>query len=323
MLLIFIVGPTASGKTEFALKAAQIGETKLGGPCEIISCDSIQVFADIELGTAKPSAQQLSQVPHHLLSFVPLKQAYTAGEYRRDALKVIADGARRGVRAFFIVGGSGFYVQALQKGMFEIPAANLEVREKLLRQLKDQGLAALYAELTQKDPEYAKKIAAQDSYRILRGLEVWASLGRSMTQIQQEFAQKENPNDLSRNHQILKLGLGVERSELRQRVVNRTQQMLQSGWIQEVGRLQSLGLGACAAMQSVGYREIQNWLLENPGGSEVGTSELSHAIVTSTMQLAKRQSTWFRRDTETHWLESESRWEKGLKSFNLLLADLT
>jgi tRNA dimethylallyltransferase len=318
MLLIFVVGATASGKTDFALRAATEVEARLQGPCEIINCDSIQVFEEIELGTAKPNAQQLLQVPHHLISFVPLSTAYTAGEYRRDALKVIADGASRGVRAFLIVGGSGFYVQALQKGMFEIPAADLKVREALQQDLKQLGLAALYDQLLQKDPLYASQIAPQDSYRILRGLEVSASLGRPMSQVQAEFKHKENPNDLSRSHQILKMGIRVERSLLRERVVTRTQQMLQAGWIDEVRALQSRGLGTCAAMQSVGYREIQNWLL-----SQKRAEELTEAIVTSTMQLAKRQSTWFRRDLETHWIESESQWEKGLKNFNLLLADLT
>ena len=330
--LVFVTGPTAAGKTEFAIKAAREAERQLGGPCEIINSDSVQVFKEVEIGTAKPTLEQQKQVPHHLINFVEAKENYTAGEYRRDALAVINDGKKRGVRAFLIVGGSGFYVQALEKGMFEIPAADARVRIQLQDELQKRGLNSLYEELAQKDPAYAAKIAAQDSYRILRGLEIFYGLGKTMSEVQNEFAQKENLNDLARSHQILKFGVQVDRAVLRQRVRERTKNMLKAGWIQEVQALRARGLSDWAPLQSVGYRDIQNWLEASGGTVTSGNSqELEDQIVISTMQLAKRQATWFRRDPAMNWVESESadtnappaQWSAALKILNLRLADLT
>lgn len=297
-LIIFIVGSTATGKTEFSLLAQKQIATVLGAPCEILNFDSVQVFNGIEIGTAKPSLEQRAQATHHLIDFVPRGQPYTAGDYRRDALRILNERTIAGVGAFLLVGGSGFYAQALEKGMFENPPAEPALRNEIAELLESRGLPALYRELSQLDPEYASTIAAQDTYRILRGLEIVRSQNKTLTQIKNEFASK--PSELRTKYEIGKIGLRVERDVLRERITIRTDRMLAQGWVDEVKTLREEGYGAWSPMQSVGYKEVQAHL-----DLELNESELREKIIVSTMQLAKRQATWFKRDTEVQWCASE------------------
>lgn len=305
-LLIFIVGSTATGKTEFSLLAHRQIESKLKVPCEIVNFDSVQVFQGIEIGTAKPTKEQRDQAPHHLLDFVPKGQGYTAGEYRRDALKVLRERTAAGVKVFLLIGGSGFYAQALEKGMFEIEAVPPHVRNQLDEELKTFGLGILYEELKRRDPEYAESIAPQDSYRILRGLEVVRAQNKTLTQIRREFSLQ--PSELEQNFYIRKIGLRAERDQLRSRVTKRTDKMLAESWVDEVKSLRAEGFSAWAPLQSVGYKEIQLFL-----DGQLQESELREKIILSTMQLAKRQVTWFKRDQNIRWCRSEIGFQEAMK----------
>lgn len=304
-ILIFIVGSTATGKTEFSLLAHKQIETALQMPCEIVNFDSVQVYQGIDIGTAKPTREQRARAPHHLIDFVAEGTTYTAGEYRRDAMKVLKDRSQKGVGAFLLVGGSGFYAQALEKGMFELAPVDSKIRADLDQELKQKGLSALYQELKAQDPEYAASIAQQDTYRTLRGLEIIRSQSKTLTQIKNEFASK--PSELRTNFRIGKIGLRAEREVLRERISARTDKMLAQGWVEEVKALREKGLSEWSPMQSVGYKEIQ----QNLNG-EIAQSELRDKIIMSTMQLAKRQVTWFKRDTEVQWCASEPEF-KGSK----------
>jgi tRNA dimethylallyltransferase len=232
--LLFIVGPTASGKTEFALQAAREIERRSGGRVEILNSDSVQVYKSVDIGTAKPTHEQRAQAPHHLLDFVEPGAVYTAGGFRDDAAAVLADGAKRGVEWFLIVGGSGFYVQALEKGMFDVPPVDAQIRLRLDQELSEKGLELLFAELKERDPVYAEKIKAQDSYRTLRALELMRAFAKPMTQIQAEFAERSALTSLHRQFPIAKIGLRPDRIELRKRIATRTDQMLTRGLVSEV-----------------------------------------------------------------------------------------
>lgn len=313
-LLIFIVGSTATGKTEFSLLAKKQIEKELGTPCEILNFDSVQVFNGIEIGTAKPTLAQRAQAVHHLLDFVPKGQSYTAGEYRRDALKILKDRTAAGIGAFILVGGSGFYAQALEKGMFELEPVEPAIRNELAQQLEIRGLPSLYAEMSKLDPDYAATIAAQDTYRILRGLEIVRSQGKTLTQIKNEFAAK--PSELRTNYEIAKIGIRVERDLMRERIAHRTDHMLAQGWVDEVKALRDEGLSLWSPMQSVGYKEIQAHL-----DGQLAERELREKIIVSTMQLAKRQVTWFKRDSEVHWCASEPEFKGATDQVTKLLQE--
>ena len=317
-LLIFIVGSTATGKTEFSLVAKEEIEKSLSTACEIVNFDSVQVFNGIDIGTAKPSILQRSQATHHLLDFVPKGRSYTAGEYRRDALKVLNERSQAGVGAFLLVGGSGFYAQALEKGMFELRPVEPAVRNELAQQLGSRGLPALYSELSKLDPDYAATIAAQDTYRILRGLEIVRSQNKTLTQIKNEFASK--PSELRAKFNIGKIGIRADRAALRERIATRTDRMLAQGWVDEVKALRNEGFGSWSPMQSVGYKEIQANL-----DGELAESELREKIIVSTMQLAKRQVTWFKRDTggdhPVRWCPSEPEFTGALDQLTKLLQE--
>ena len=296
-LVVFVLGPTATGKTEIAVQASEAAARE-GLKSEILCCDSIQFYDGLDIGAAKPTREQMERAPHHLVGHVTTGMVYTAGDFRRDALRVIAERAKAGVRLFLAVGGSGFYVQALEKGMFDVPQVPEETRRGLEKELAAGGLEALYGELAARDPEAASKIKPQDSYRTLRALELLRAdpEGLTLTERRAQFEAKREPAPF----EIRKIGLSVPRETLAHRVARRTKAMLAEGLIAEVEGLRSRGLGEWAPMNSVGYKETQALL-----DGRLDRASLEGAIVTSTMQLAKRQMTWFKRDTEIRWFDAE------------------
>lgn len=295
--LLFIVGPTAAGKSDFAVELAEKLQDREGRPYEIINGDSVQFFTGVDIGAAKPSVELISRIPHHLVGHLPLGATYTAGDFRRDALKIILGSGEEKQTQFIVVGGSGFYLLALEKGMYDVPKASEEIKIQLEDDLRHLGLPALYNELKKRDPEAIHKIMPADQYRILRSLEVLRSAppGATLTKIREEFERKRPPSPFVVN----KIGLKCERSVLRLRVEKRTKEMLTRGLIDEVKELRFQGLADWGPLSSVGYREVQNML-----NGELSESELESAIVTSTMQLAKRQMTWFKKDKLIHWCDS-------------------
>jgi tRNA dimethylallyltransferase len=290
--LVFIVGPTASGKTDVAV---EIAETR---SIEILNCDSVQFFDGVEIGAAKPSRDQLARVRHHLVGHVAKGADYTAGSFRRDAIKVIEEASARGIRDLLAVGGSGFYVQALEKGMFDVPEVKPHVREQLEREAEESGLAPLHAELERRDPSAAVKINPADRYRILRALEILRSApeGSTLTSIREKFERSAPPSPF----RVSKIGIFRERRVLRERVTERTRAMIKCGLIEEVEALRAEGFKNWAPLQSVGYKEVQDYL-----DGSLKRDELEPKIITSTMQLAKRQMTWFKRDASINWFDSE------------------
>lgn len=288
-ILLFILGPTASGKSDIAIEIAERCR-----PTSILNCDSIQFFDGVEIGAAKPTPKDLARVPHFLIGHRAKGSEYTAGDFRREALKTMAELSDRD---FLAVGGSGFYVQALEKGMFEVPPVAPEIRETLEAEMVKAGPETLHLELRERDPETASRIQPRDRYRILRALELLRSGTETLTEMRARFERERLPAPF----QASKIGLRVDRDRLRERVTLRTRKMLEAGLIEEVAQLRSEGLTNWAPLRSVGYKETQAFL-----DGEITRAELEPLIVTSTLQLAKRQMTWFRRDSEIRWLNPES-----------------
>ena len=289
MKVVFLVGPTAIGKSQFAFSLAQRVRA------EIMNADSVQIYKALDIGSAKPSGEERAAVPHLLFDRVEVGQGFTAGDYRREALALLADRQRAGATSVFVVGGTGFYIQALQRGMYPVPPIPREVRENLAQSLRRQGVHALYQELKRIDPATAVRVAANDQYRILRALEIFLASGQRWSEIVREFRPHPFP------YAAVKVGLTLPREVLLARVQRRAQMMLDAGWIDEVKNILQQTDPHWPPLQSVGYREVVAYL---SGG--VSDQELLQQIVRSTMALAKRQMTWFRRDREIEWFDALS-----------------
>lgn len=283
--ITFVLGPTASGKSRWALREA----LKTSGA--ILNADSVQIYKSLSIGAAKPTTEDQALVPHYLYDLAEPGEDFTAGDYRRAALDVIERELPH--RPLYIVGGSGFYIQALEKGMYDVGPISPEIK-KQVQQWVDSG--GLYEELVKLDPEAAKKIGPKDPYRLQRALEVVMSEGRTMQKIAEDF--RHDHRELKEQYDVEKIGIFCPRDVLRQRVTRRTEQMLKSGFIEEVQNLLGQGLADTKALRSVGYKECVAVLT-----GRLNRADLLSAIVTSTMQLAKRQMTWFKRDHEIHWIE--------------------
>lgn len=282
--VIFVVGPTAVGKSAVALMAAK----KTAGV--IVNADSLQVYRGMDIGTAKPDALERKQVPHFLFDICEPNEPLSAADYRRRALQVIEDHVAEG--PVFVVGGSGFYLQALEKGVYAAPAMSAEMRARLESETSTRGLLALYQDLKNRDPVCAAKISPNDAYRIHRALGLIYETGRTTTAIREDFLAQQKPFPFP----LKKVGLTLDRDELRKRVSTRVRAMLEQGLIDEVKTLIAHGFKTARALQSVGYRQVVEVL-----DGKLDQSELQDLIVLRTMQLAKRQMTWFRADPMIRW----------------------
>lgn len=293
--VIFVVGSTASGKSEWALKLAQ------GFHGVIVNCDSVQVYKKLDIGAAKPTQEEQSLVPHYLLDYVEPPNEMTAGKYSRDffaCMEKIPPGV-----PVFVVGGTGFYFMSIEKGMYPVVPVPPEIKKAVEEELQQEGgIIKLHQELLEKDPEYGTKIHLSDHYRIGRAIELIRSQGKSVTQIQQEFDQSRNEFPFP----LLKIGPSWEREILRERIALRTKKMLEAGLIEEVKKLLDEGLESWAPMSSVGYKETISFLK-----GTLNREELCEEITKNTRQLAKRQRTWFQRDKEIHWFEGSSGLEQA------------
>lgn len=292
--IVFIVGPTASGKSSLALEVAQ----EIGAG--IVNSDSLQVYQKMDIGTAKPTVEERSQAPHYLFDLIAPGKEFTAGKYRELAFEVIE--SKLSTHPLFFVGGSGFYIQALEKGMFSVKDVPSSILDRLKLRLESEGLPALYGELVRQDSQYSEKVSPNDSYRILRALGVIESEGKTMTEIREYF--DLHSKKLSDSYPVVKLGLSFPRDILRQRVRDRCLMMLDQGWIKEVQFLLDEGWKSWPPMKSVGYAECISYL-----EGSMDKEEMVDEIVKNTMRLAKRQMTWFRRDSEITWFD-------GLKELN-------
>lgn len=300
--VIFIQGTTASGKSHWALELAQ----KYGGA--IVNCDSIQVYKEIEIGTAKPSLEERALVPHYLFDFISPPHEYTAGEYTRDFFKTLSEMTEAVV---WVVGGTGFYFQAIEKGMYPIRKADPKTIAEIEGELVLPGGAEkLYKELQVIDPEFAKKISPNDHYRLARALEVFRTEGKNITQVQSEFSSLQKPFPFP----LLKLGVKRSKEQLLESVAVRSQKMLALGLIDEVQAMLAKGYKDWSPLQSVGYKEVVQFL-----NGELQDHELESKIVQGTMRLAKKQRTWFQRDSQIEWFEFSER-QTGLRSVEEFLS---
>jgi tRNA dimethylallyltransferase len=277
---IFIMGPTASGKTGLAVELYQ------HLPVELISVDSALVFKDMDIGTAKPDASILARAPHHLIDLIPPTEVYSAATFRNDALKLMAEITARG-KIPLLVGGTMLYFKALQGGLSQLPEADQNVRQKLDTQAAQIGWPAMHDKLAEIDPETAARLEPADAQRVQRALEVYEISGKTMTELHQSSMSDKLP------YQLLKIALTPsDRSVLHDRIAIRFDDMLKQGFVDEVKRLllKYPSLNAdMPSMRCVGYRQA----LEHLAGN-YDVAELRDRGIFATRQLAKRQLTWLR-----------------------------
>ncbi len=290
---IFLLGPTASGKTDLAVALAE----RL--PLEIASVDSALVYRGLDIGAARPDAATLARAPHHLLDLVEPEDNYSAGRFRDDALAAMADITRRG-RVPLLAGGTMMYVQALSRGLAPMPPSDADVRAQLATELEQRGLAALHEDLAAVDPAAAERIHPNDPQRIQRALEVHRISGRPISSY--HAGSRESADALP--YRALYLAVAPrERAVLHQRIERRFRQMLADGLVDEVaGLLARPGMDPDRpAMRAVGYRQVAAYL-----AGEIDYDTMVARGITATRQLAKRQLTWLRGMDEVEWFDSES-----------------
>lgn len=288
---ILLMGPTASGKTALAIALAH------DFPAEIVSVDSALVYRQMDIGTAKPSAELRAEVPHHLIDLVDPVEAYSAGRFRRDALAAMAAIRGRG-RVPVLVGGTMLYFRALQFGLAELPDADPALRAELDEAATQRGWPALHAELAQVDPASAARIRPGDSQRIQRALEVWRLSGRPLSQLQATGA---GP---LQGWEFLKLSLApLSRPELHAAIELRFHAMMAAGFLAEVQNLHARGdlHPGLPAIRAVGYRQLWAHL-----DGEYGLDEAVRKSITATRRLAKRQMTWLKTEPALRWQPDSS-----------------
>ena len=309
--LIAIIGPTAVGKTDLVLRIS----TKIGA--EIVSVDSMQVYRQMDIGTAKPSAEEQKLVRHHLVDIVDPDDEYNVQRFVDDAEsacnKIIVDG-----NLPLLTGGTGLYLKAFENGLFDLDPVNdqpenerLTVRENLIEKLADdEGRAKMHAHLMDIDPESATRIHKNDTLRMTRALEIYELTGTTWSEhITRQKKNRPHENRLN----ILKIGLTTEREMLYERINRRTQLMIDSGLIDEVKSLQEKGYSPeLKSMQSIGYKHVNEYLASN-----WNLEETVHNLARDTRHYAKRQFTWFNRDSEIQWFlpEQTNEIEETIKRF--------
>ena len=283
MFLAAVVGPTGSGKSALALCLAQ----QFGG--EIVNCDSLQLYRGFDIGTAKTPPGDRRGIPHHLFDVLTPQESYSAGEYAREARKVIAEIAARG-RLPIVVGGTGFYLRALLEGLPVLPGRDERLRERLLERERLRP-GSLHRLLTRLEPGAAARIHANDVQKTMRALEV-----RLLTQ--QALPPPAEAQALE-GYAVIKLGLDPDRAELQQRLETRTRAMFAHGLIEEVEGLLAQGAtGNEKTFEALGYKQA---LLHLRG--VLTLEQAVESTIIETRQYAKRQRTWFRRDPEIRWLQ--------------------
>lgn len=291
-LVICLMGPTASGKTQLAVDLVQ----RL--PCEIISVDSAMVYRGMDIGTAKPSSALLKIAPHRLLDLRDPAEAYSAAQFCEDALHEIEDIVAQG-KIPLLVGGTMMYFRALQKGLSELPSANAEIRARLAEEGLRYGWHVMHERLATIDPVAAQRIHPNDSQRIQRALEVYEISGKSLTAWQQQGAKSLS------QYQVINLAvMPQDRAILHARIAERFDAMLAEGFLEEVRALFERGDLSLdtPAIRSVGYRQAWEYLL-----GQCSLQEMRDKAVIATRQLAKRQLTWLRHwPQEVCWFDSLS-----------------
>ena len=300
--LIIILGPTAVGKTDYSI------ETALKYDSPVISCDSRQIYKEMTIGTAVPSAEQLSAVQHYFIHSHSVEQLYTAGRYEIEALELINRLFEEGHQTLVMAGGSGFYVDALVDGLDDFPAADINLRNELMARLKEEGVESLRLELKGLDPESYASIDIANGQRVVRALEVCLMTGKPFSSFKTNSSKK-------RNFDIEKIGLVRPRDVLYDRINRRVVQMIDDGLVEEVRSL--VQFRELAALKTVGYKEIFDWFdwqdglvsaegwgPTTPGDGPVTSLERAVELIQrNTRHYAKRQLSYWGRDKSIRWME--------------------
>jgi len=287
--VICLMGPTASGKTALAMALAD------ALPCDIISVDSALIYRDMDIGTAKPTADELSKYPHRLINLRDATQSYSAADFCQDALAEIAK-IRANNRIPLLVGGTMMYFKSLIEGISPLPAANSDIRKKIEDEAAEQGWEVMHEQLTKIDPVSAQRIHPNDPQRLTRALEVFRLTGNTLTQLTQIKGDKLDGD-------ILQFAITpTERSTLHERIELRYQQMIAQGFEQEVVKLKQRDdlHEDLPSIRCVGYRQMWQYL-----NGAYDHEEMVFRGVCATRQLAKRQLTWLRNWPDLHWLTTD------------------
>lgn len=299
--LLIVLGPTAVGKTDYSIALAQ----RYGSP--VISCDSRQIYREMTIGTAVPSASQLAAVKHYFIHSHTVTEPYTAGKYEIEALALIEDLFSRGHETLVMAGGSGFYIDAVCRGLDDFPEADPQLRESLMERLREEGVESLRLELKRLDPESYATIDIANGQRVVRALEVCIMTGRKFSSFKTSGVKK-------RDFEIEKTGLIRPREELYGRIGRRVLQMVRDGLVEEAASL--LPYRDCAALQTVGYKEMFGYLDYCAGreyrppvsgqhrndGPVTSLDRAVELIQRNTRHYAKRQPSYWGRDKSIRWL---------------------
>lgn len=293
------MGPTAAGKTDLAIELTKVL------PCELISVDSALVYRGMDIGTAKPSKALLAEFPHRLIDILDPAEAYSAADFRRDALQAMAEITARG-KIPLLVGGTMLYYKALVEGLADMPAADPEVRAKIEEEAARLGWQALHEQLAVIDPESAARIHPNDPQRLSRALEVYRVSGQSMTALRQRQSAQSTEAAASGLQQlpytVANLAIApANRQVLHRRIEQRFTLMLEQGFIDEVVALRERSdlHAGLPSIRAVGYRQVWDYL-----DGKLTSAEMQERGIIATRQLAKRQFTWLRSWTDLHWLDS-------------------
>ena len=282
--MVCIVGPTAIGKTDVAISLAQQFTT------EIVSADSRQFFKEMTIGTAKPLPEELAAVPHHFINSDSITEPFSVGDFEKAGLLLLEKLFKKHA-IVFLVGGSGLYVQAITQGFDNLPKAPPEIRAELNKQLTEEGIERLQKRLEALDPTYYAEVDICNPQRLIRALEVCISTGQPFSSYRSHAANE-------RLFEVLTIGLNTERSQLYTQINKRVDNMMELGLLAEVETL--LPYRDLNALQTVGYQELFNFF-----GGIKSLDKAVEEIKQNTRHFAKRQLTWFRKNTETHWFEPQ------------------
>ena len=283
-VVVSVVGPTASGKTELAIALAQALGT------EIVNADARQVFRGMPIGTAQPTPDERASAAHHLVDFLDPSELYSAGTFEEDAVPLLSNLCTAHGSAI-LAGGSGMYVKAALQGLDALPA-DTTLRAQLNDQVKREGLAPLLARLEKLDPKQVARMDTSNPQRVVRALEVCIVSGRPFSSFHSGVVKR-------RPWHVVSVGLDPDRTELRERIARRAQVMMEAGWLDEARAL--LPHRDANALNTVGYKELFQHL-----DGTLSLDEAVELVITRTRQFAKRQMTWFKKDPQTTWFAYES-----------------
>ncbi|MCE7053529.1 tRNA (adenosine(37)-N6)-dimethylallyltransferase MiaA [Algoriphagus sp. AGSA1] len=282
--LILVVGPTAVGKTNLCLNLAKNYKT------EIVSCDSRQFYREMNLGTAKPTAEELNQVPHHFVDSLSIEEEYDVRRFEQDAIALLENLFAKH-QVVVMTGGSGLFADAVVNGLDEMPTVPAEVRRQLIQEYEEKGIAFLQEEVAAHDPEYYSHVDQKNPQRLMRALEIWRGTGEKFS----SFRVKSKKN---RFFKVIKIGLEREREELYTRIDLRMDRMIAAGLFDEASGLYDRR--HLNALQTVGYSEIFGFM-----DGKYDKEEAVRLLKRNSRRYAKRQMTWFKKDESVRWFSPE------------------